>query len=119
MRSMSRLVCALVAVFAVGSIGGAQESHAKTVLPRVKQEVKAEYTKEAKDAGIQGTVGLSVEVLADGTVGDVTVTRSLDRKYGLDNQAVKAVKQWTFEPGTVDGTPVSVRVDIDVTFALK
>jgi protein TonB len=121
MRSMSRLVCTLVAVLAVASIGAAQEgqSRGKTVLPRVKHEVKAEYTKEAKDARIEGTVGLSVEVLADGTVGDVTVTRSLDRKYGLDNQAVKAVKQWTFEPGTVDGTPVPVRVDIDVTFALK
>jgi periplasmic protein TonB len=120
MRLMSWLVCGFVMAFAFASVGAAHESaqSEKTVLPRVKHQVKAEYTKEAKDAGIQGTVGLSVEVLEDGTVGDVTVTRSLDRKYGLDTQAVKAVKQWTFEPGTVDGKPVRVRVDIDITFAL-
>jgi protein TonB len=91
----------------------------KTVLPRLKHEVKAVYTQEAKDAGIQGTVVLDAEVLADGTVGDVKVKQSLDTKYGLDEQAVKAVKQWTFEPGTKDGKPVPVRVDIEITFTLK
>jgi protein TonB len=121
MRLRSQLVCTLVIGLVFAAIGAAQETPpaGKTVLPRVKHEVKAEYTQEAKDAGIQGTVVLSVEVLADGTVGDITVTRSLDTKYGLDKQAMKAVKQWTFEPGTKDGQPVPVRVDIEVTFALK
>ena len=88
-------------------------------LPKLVKEVHPEYTQEAKDAHIEGTVGLSTVVLADGSVGDVKVTRSLDTTYGLDDQAVKAMKQWTFEPGTKDGKAVAVRVSVNLTFTLK
>ena len=47
------------------------------------------------------------------------VTQSLDKKYGLDDQAVKAMKQWSFKPGTKDGKPVTVRVDVQMSFTLK
>lgn len=83
------------------------------------RQVKAYYTEEAKKGGIQGSVYLDAVVLTDGTVGEVRVTRSLDAKYGLDAQAVKALKQWQFKPGTKDGKPVPVRVDIEMTFTLK
>ena len=88
-------------------------------LPRVKKQVKADYTDEAKAAGIAGTVTLGVVVLADGSVGDVTVVKSLDAVLGLDQQAVKAMKQWVFTPGTKDGKPVAVRVSVEMTFTLK
>jgi periplasmic protein TonB len=58
-------------------------------------------------------------VLSDGTVGDVKVARSLDTKYGLDQQALDAAKQWVFKPGTKDGEPVAVQVSLELTFALK
>jgi protein TonB len=121
MRCRFRLLTALLTIVAFAATAAAQTKAApgKTVKPRLKHEVKAEYTQEAKDAGIQGTVMLDTEVLADGTVGDVKVKQSLDTKYGLDQQAVNAVKQWTFEPGTKDGKPVPVRVDIEMTFTLK
>ena len=88
-------------------------------LPVVVRDVRPEYTKEALDAHIEGTVGLEVIVKADGMVGDVKVTRSLDVMYGLDNQAVKAIKQWEFKPGTKDGKPVAVQVDVVMSFTLK
>ncbi len=88
-------------------------------MPEVLREVKPSYTAEAIRARVQGLVGLSVVVKNDGTVGDVTVTRSLDQKYGLDEQAVIAIKQWQFKPGTKDGKPVAVRVGVDLTFTLK
>ena len=75
------------------------------------------YTEEALQAKIQGTVLLNCVVLADGTVADMQVVRSLDR--GLDTQAVQALAQWTFEPGTKDGVPVLVRVSVDMEFRLE
>jgi protein TonB len=87
--------------------------------PRLVSEVKPEYTNEAKEAGIQGTVLLDAVVLEDGTVGEVRVSRSLDRVHGLDDQAIKALKQWRFEPGRKDGKAVPVRVEVEMTFTLK
>ena len=87
--------------------------------PSVIKQVKADYTQEAKDAHIEGTVVLDVVVQADGTVGDVRVTRSLDTTYGLDQQAVNAMKQWQFKPGTKDGKPVAVQVAVEVRFTLQ
>jgi Gram-negative bacterial TonB protein C-terminal len=29
------------------------------------------------------------------------------------------LKQWRFEPGTKDGKPVAVRIDVEMTFTLK
>jgi TonB family protein len=87
--------------------------------PRLISEVKPQYTREAMDARIQGTVWLLAVVLDTGEVGDVEVTRSLDSVYGLDDEAVKALRQWRFEPGTKDGKPVAVKVEIEMTFKLK
>jgi TonB family protein len=87
--------------------------------PKLIKETKPVYTRAAMDAKIQGTVMLDAVILEDGTVGDVVVVQSLDSEYGLDDEAVKALKQWEFEPGTKDGAPVAVRVDVEMTFKLK
>ena len=88
-------------------------------LPTVVRSVKAVYTAAAMDARIEGMALLEAVVRADGQVGEVTVTRSLDMEYGLDTQAVEAVKQWLFKPGTKDGKAVAVRVTIEIRFTLK
>jgi protein TonB len=88
-------------------------------LPKVVKEVKPHYSPAAKDAKVQGHVEVAAVVQANGTVGDVRVTKSLDQKYGLDEEAVKAVKQWQFDPGRKHGKPVPVEVSIDLTFTLK
>jgi protein TonB len=87
-------------------------------VPTLVREVKPAYTAEAIRARIQGTVLLSAVVLSDGTVGDVTVLRSLDTIFGLVAQAVIAARQWLFNPGTKDGQAVAVRVTIEMTFTL-
>ncbi len=87
--------------------------------PKLVKETKAGYTPEAMQARIQGTVKLEAVVLADGKVGDVKITQSLDKEFGLDDQAIAAVKKWEFEPGRKDGEAVSVRVDIEMVFKLK
>lgn len=87
--------------------------------PSVVHEVKPVYTAAALQRKIQGSVWLGVVVGESGDVTEVEVTRSLDPEYGLDDQAVKATRQWTFKPGTKDGKPVAVRLTIEMTFTLK
>ena len=87
--------------------------------PKLLADAKPGYNREAMNAGIQGFVILEAVVLPDGTVGDVTVTRSLDTVHGLDDEAVRTVKKWRFDPGTRDGIPVPVSVEIEMTFTLK
>jgi len=52
-------------------------------------------------------------------VSDCEVTRSLDDMYGLDEEALKAVSQWQFKPGTMDGQPVPVLVTLELAFTLR
>lgn len=88
-------------------------------MPRIVTERKPRYTPAAKDAKIHGIVTLEAVVKADGSVGDVRVTRSLDTQYGLDDEAVAALKRWVFTPGKKDGTAVPVLVEVEMTFSLK
>ena len=87
--------------------------------PIVIQQVKPQYTADAMRAKMQGSVWLECIVLADGTVGDVRVTRSLDRQFGLDHEAIAAAKRWRFKPGMANGKPVAVAVTIELTFTLR
>jgi TonB family protein len=83
------------------------------------QQVKPQYTANAMRAKVQGSVWLECIVLPDGSVGNVRVTRSLDRQFGLDEEAIAAAKQWRFKPGMVSGRPVTVAISIELTFTLR
>jgi len=87
--------------------------------PRLLREVKPQYTADAMRAKVQGTVLVVCVVRADGTITDVRVARSLDPTFGLDQQAVAAVRQWTFAPGTRMGEPVAVQITVELTFTLR
>ena len=62
---------------------------------------------------------MEVVVRKDGTVGDVRVKKSLDRKFGLDDEAVRAVKEWRFVPGKKNEAAVPVLVEIEMTFTQR
>ena len=109
----------LGAGFGGGTGGGAYRPGNGVQLPRVIREVKPQYTAEAMRAKVQGSVTLECVVLPDGSVGSVEVVRSLDSTFGLDQEAIKAAKQWRFAPGTRLGEPVAVLVTIELTFTLR
>ena len=83
------------------------------------QQVKPQYTANAMRAKVQGIVTLECVVLPDGTVGNVRVIRSLDRQFGLDEEAIAAARRWRFKPGLMNGKPVPVAVSIELTFTLR
>ena len=102
-----------------GTGGGAYRPGNGVTLPRVLREVRPQYTSDAMRAKVQGTVLLECVVNKDGSVGDVQVVRSLDSAFGLDQEAIKAAKQWRFAPGSRLGEPVSVLITIELTFTLR
>lgn len=119
MRNM--LAVALLSVAMAGS-GLAQTGEIHKIgngvtSPRLIKEVKPNYTKAAMDRKVEGVVEVEAVILRDGTVGDVTVTNSLDED--LDQEAVRATKQWRFTPGTKDGKAVAVQVQIELAFRLR
>ena len=122
-RRDSLMFVALVAAGLLAAAGvAAQEQAYKpgngVTNPVLIKEVKPNYTEGAIRRRVQGVVEMSVVVLRDGTVGDdVRITKSLDEE--LDQQAIIAVRQWRFRPGTKDGEPVNVRVSVEMTFTLK
>lgn len=90
-----------------------------TTQPSPIRTAKPDYTSRALQARLQGTVTLEVEVLANGTVGTVRVLKSLDDRYGLDEQAIRCARQWLFKPGTINGTPVDSLVQLILEFNLR
>jgi TonB family protein len=91
----------------------------RVVAPRIVSAAKPQYTAEAMRNRIQGSVRLRAVVERDGTPSGIEVVNSLDKQFGLDEAAIEAVKQWRFEPGTVDGNPVRVMVTVDLSFVLR
>ncbi len=87
--------------------------------PRLVREVKPNYTPDAMRAQVEGTVHLEILVLADGSVGRVNITRSLDARFGLDQEAINAVRRWRFDPGRQAGKAVATRVGVELWFNLR
>src|ERR1039458_5919666 len=84
--------------------------------PRATYAPDPQYSQEARNAHYQGTVVLWLVVDADGLPQKIRVQRSLG--MGLDEEAVKAVKQWRFQPAKKDGKPVPVMINVEVNFRL-
>jgi periplasmic protein TonB len=113
------LIAVCLALIAVATSAAQDRPSTGVTLPTPTKQVKPGYTTAAMDAGIQGTVLVEILVRADGTVGEARVERSLDMEYGLDQQAIEAARQWEFKPGTRDGKPADVSVQLEFRFTLK
>jgi protein TonB len=87
--------------------------------PILIERVPPKYTVEAMHARIQGIALVECVVQIDGTVGDARIMRSLDRRFGLDEEALKAARRWRFKPGLLHGEPVPVVVTIELMFTVR
>ena len=102
-----------------GTGGGVYQIGSGVTSPVPVFQPTPQYTSDAMRARVQGTAMLSCVVRPDGSVSDVEVVRSLDRTFGLDEEAIKAAKRWRFRPGTLRGEAVPVRVVIEMSFTLR
>jgi TonB family protein len=85
-------------------------------VPKRSKTVPPQYPPEAQAAGIRGIVILELVVDPQGKVESVNVIRSVP---GLDEAAVEAARQWEYEITKVGGKPVSVRLTVPITFAMR
>ena len=100
-----------------GGYGGEPFRPSTSVItPRAIYNPEPEYSDEARRVKHQGVVVLSLVVDSQGQARNIRVARSLG--MGLDEKAIDAVKKWRFAPGTKDGLPVAVQVNVEVNFRL-
>jgi protein TonB len=102
-----------------GTGGGAYQIGNGVMPPDLIHRTSPQYTAEAMRAKIQGTAMLTGIVGVDGTLQEIRISRSLDGTFGLDQEAIKCVRQWRFRPGTRQGQAVPVYVTIEVAFNLR
>ena len=77
--------------------------------------VEPDYTPDAREKQITGTVVLGVTVGHDGTPHNIQIKKSLFPS--LDESAVAAVRKWRFEPAMQDGQPVSMYIQVEFYFS--
>ena len=119
---MRKMLMAAGLAVAVAAGAAAQEQvykvrEGRVVAPVLVKEVKPTYTEGAMRRKVAGTVELTAVVRPNGKPDTIEVTRPLDSE--LDAQAIEALQQWEFKPGTLDGQPVAVSVNIELTFTLR
>jgi hypothetical protein len=98
---------------------------------------------------VEGVISLQAVVLPDGSTGTITVNKcdlksrlqdstnkddapareallrsqfkagGCTETFGLETEAIRALKRWRFTAGTRNGVPVPVQVEIEMSFALR
>lgn len=87
---------------------------AATLLRRIQPV----YPLQARRAGVEGSVLLTVAVRSDGRVGSVVLANSSGSGL-LDSAAMRAVRKWSFRPATLNGKAVNSELRVPVRFQLR
>ena len=86
--------------------------------PSYARNPRPKYPRVARRRGYEGVVLLKVMVDREGRVDDLVVLKSSGHGV-LDRSALNAVKNWVFQPGTIDGRRTKMWVQVPVRFELK
>lgn len=79
------------------------------------QSVPPKYPREARRKRVVGSVILDVTIDEQGLPAEIEVLRGLP--FGLTEAAVEAVRQWRWEPATMEGKPVPVTFPVIIRFS--
>jgi protein TonB len=86
-------------------------------LPEPIRRVEPKYPDLAREAQVEGMVVVNVLVAKDGRVQEVQLHPAIHVPM-LDQAALEAARQWTFEPALRNGKPVAVWVAVPFRFRL-
>jgi TonB family protein len=118
------IVCAVPPAISLGQDNSEKETYdgdplcrnVRGVFPHPTYQPEPDYDDKARKKKVQGVVSLSVIVTKEGRTADIKILKTLTP--GLDQQAIKAVSRWKFEPVTQDGQLCPMRVNVQVQFHL-
>jgi TonB family protein len=82
--------------------------------PKLVKQVDPEFPKKWRKDKSSGTVNVTMTVDEAGKPRDVRVDTPVG--HGFDEIALKAIRQYRFEPATRDGKPVAVELRVEVVF---
>jgi TonB family protein len=85
--------------------------------PKAIETPDPEYPGVAQENRIQG--GLMLLLVVDAQGRPTTPMIILPGGHGFDEAAIRAVQGWKFQPGTLNGVPVPVVVNIVINFRLR
>lgn len=90
------------------------------IAPGILSQVAPHYPEEARQAGVQGTVLLTIQILVNGSAGQIVVYRSSGSEI-LDDAAIAAVKKWRFMPAKdrESGQAIVCYTKLPVVFKLR
>jgi TonB family protein len=87
----------------------------KVANPHVLRRVDPVYPDGAKAFHVKGNVTVESQIDPEGKVREIRLVRGLASPT-VNYAAMDAVRQWTFRPGTLDGQPVPVVLNLTMSF---
>jgi TonB family protein len=84
--------------------------------PKVIHKVNPTYPEEARKARLTGVVVCETVITAAGEISDVKILRTADEVF--NQPTIDALKQWKFEPATLEGEPVDVIYILTIKYRL-
>lgn len=83
---------------------------------KLVKRVQPHYPEVARREHLQGTVKLHALIGKDGSLRTVYVVKGY---CSLAEASLEAVRQWRYSPTTLNGKPVEIDTEIDVTYSLS
>lgn len=84
---------------------------------KMARMLRPAYPPSARERGVQGAVTFRCLIAKDGTVTNLTPATDADAM--LVEAASAAVREWRYQPATLDGQPMETEALISVTYRLK
>src|SRR5262249_55232598 len=85
--------------------------------PTSIKRVAPQYTDEARQERVVGTVILQVVIQTNGTADILKVVKPMP--FGLTESALEALQEWRFMPAVRNGKEIPVAANIEVVFNIE
>jgi TonB family protein len=86
--------------------------------PKIVKRVEPRYPMGARAFRVSGIAIFTCVIDKDGSIHDIAMKKGLPAPT-LSYTAMEALRQWKFEPGTIDGKPVEVLFNLTISYTLR